>query len=45
MRDLNSLIPADSGWELVNVEDINDKGHIVSKGIRTKKMAGSTPSS
>jgi probable HAF family extracellular repeat protein len=31
MRDLNSLISADSGWKLVNVEDINDNGHIVGK--------------
>ena len=35
MRDLNSLIPADSGWELANVEDINDNGYIVGKGIRS----------
>jgi probable HAF family extracellular repeat protein len=32
MRDLNSLIPANSGWELVSAEAINDKGHIVGYG-------------
>src|SRR5215210_5316715 len=32
MRDLNSLIPADSGWELTNAQDINDKGYIVGLG-------------
>jgi probable HAF family extracellular repeat protein len=33
MRDLNSLIPEDSGWVITNVSDINDYGHIVGKGI------------
>ena len=35
MRDLNSLIPKDSGWELINVSDINDNGYIVGNGINS----------
>jgi probable HAF family extracellular repeat protein len=35
MRDLNSLIPADSGWELTKVSDINDKGYIVGLGVNS----------
>ena len=34
MRDLNSLIPANSGWELISAEAINDKGHIVGYGTK-----------
>jgi len=30
--DLNSLIPADSGWELNFARDINDRGQIVARG-------------
>jgi probable HAF family extracellular repeat protein len=32
MQDLNDLIPADSGWELGDVQDINDNGQIVGEG-------------
>jgi len=32
MRDLNYLIPADSGWELVEATAINDAGQIVGWG-------------
>jgi probable HAF family extracellular repeat protein len=33
MRDLNTLIPPNSGWELIEALKINDKGHIVGHGI------------
>jgi probable HAF family extracellular repeat protein len=33
MRNLNSLIPADSGWELVTAKAINDRGQIVGEGV------------
>jgi probable HAF family extracellular repeat protein len=42
MRDLNTLIPPNSGWELLEALDINDNGHIVGRGIT--KMARSMPS-
>jgi hypothetical protein len=29
MRDLNSAIPAHSGWELLVAQAINDRGQIV----------------
>jgi probable HAF family extracellular repeat protein len=32
MIDLNSLLPADSGWTLYNANAINDKGQIVGVG-------------
>jgi probable HAF family extracellular repeat protein len=32
MRDLNSLLPANSGWELTAAYGINDRGQIVGKG-------------
>jgi probable HAF family extracellular repeat protein len=34
MYDLNSLIPADSGWEIMNATSINDLGQIVGQGVR-----------
>ncbi len=33
MRDLNDLIPADLGWELVSASAINDAGQIVATGL------------
>ncbi len=33
MRDLNSLISPKSRWELTNVEDISDNGHVVGKAV------------
>jgi probable HAF family extracellular repeat protein len=33
MRDLNNLIPADSGWKLTRPQAINDNGYIVGQGI------------
>ena len=33
MQDLNSLIPADSGWELISAIAINTSGQIVGSGI------------
>lgn len=33
MRDLNTLIPKESGWELVTAKAINDKGQIIGEGI------------
>ena len=33
MRDLNYMIPTDSGWELRTAQDINDVGEIVGYGL------------
>ncbi len=33
MHDLNSCIPSDSGWLLVQASGINDAGQIVGHGI------------
>ncbi len=33
LQDLNSLIPPNSGWELVTARAINDKGQIVGEGV------------
>lgn len=33
LKDLNSLIPANSGWVLQNARAINNKGQIVGKGM------------
>jgi probable HAF family extracellular repeat protein len=33
MRDLNTLIPPNSGWELIEAVKINDNGHIVGFGF------------
>ncbi len=33
MQDLNSLIPAGSGWALSVARDINDAGQIVGEGV------------
>jgi probable HAF family extracellular repeat protein len=35
MIDLNSLIPANSGFVVVNAEDINDRGQIAAEAIST----------
>jgi probable HAF family extracellular repeat protein len=32
MYDLNSLIPTDSGWELISAYEINNSGQIVGRG-------------
>lgn len=37
MIDLNSLLPADSGWELTKANGINDLGQIVGVGKRQGK--------
>jgi probable HAF family extracellular repeat protein len=34
MKDLNSLIPANSGWTLVNANSINNVGQIVGYGLK-----------
>jgi probable HAF family extracellular repeat protein len=34
MIDLNTLIPVDSGWELMVATDINNRGQIVGFGVR-----------
>jgi probable HAF family extracellular repeat protein len=39
MADLNSLIPADSGWFLQQISGINDRGQIVGQGINSKTGA------
>lgn len=33
MIDLNSLLPPDSGWQLISAADINEKGQIVGYGL------------
>jgi len=33
MTDLNSLIPANSGWTLTIARGINQHGHIVGEGV------------
>src|SRR5262249_38278489 len=33
MNNLNRLLPAGSGWELVTAKAINDRGQIVGEGI------------
>ena len=38
MKDLNKLIPEDSGWELTCAYDINDGGFIVGEGIRNSEI-------
>ena len=38
LRDLNNLIPAGSGWELVDATGINDTGQIVGFGRLGGKM-------
>jgi probable HAF family extracellular repeat protein len=35
MVDLNSLIPAESGFVITNAEDVNDRGQIVAQGYET----------
>jgi hypothetical protein len=35
MVDLNSMIPAKSGFVITNAEDINDRGQIVAQGYKT----------
>jgi probable HAF family extracellular repeat protein len=32
IRDLNNLIPANSGWELIEAKDINNNGRIIGYG-------------
>lgn len=32
MRDLNKLIPANSGWEINTARGINNRGQIVGEG-------------
>jgi probable HAF family extracellular repeat protein len=33
IKDLNNLIPPNSGWKLTYANDINDSGQIVGEGI------------
>ena len=40
MKDLNDLIPADSGWTLIEARDINNLGQIVGWGRRNGKKRG-----
>jgi probable HAF family extracellular repeat protein len=37
MRDLNTLIPPDSGWVLESAHAINDQGQIIGRGTRDGK--------
>lgn len=38
MMDLNSLLPSDSGWELMSAEFINDSGRIAGYGIYKENL-------
>ena len=38
MTDLNTLIPSDSGWELIFASDINNRGQIVGYGLLGGKL-------
>lgn len=38
MTDLNTVIPANSGWELMYATDINNNGQIVGYGVRDGKF-------
>ncbi|MEO8892558.1 MAG: hypothetical protein ABI417_13660, partial [Coleofasciculaceae cyanobacterium] len=40
MRDLNNLLPADSGWELNQAVSINNKGQIVGTGTFNGQSRG-----
>lgn len=40
MRDLNSLLPAASGWQITNAYDINDSGQIVGNGLHDGVQRG-----
>jgi probable HAF family extracellular repeat protein len=40
LRDLNSLIPANSGWDLQTANSINDDGTIVGTGVFNDPMNG-----
>jgi len=37
LRDLNSLIPANSGWKILTANAINDKGQIAGEGLHDGK--------
>lgn len=37
MRDLNALIPADSGWDLTGAQAVNESGQIVGAGIKNSQ--------
>jgi hypothetical protein len=39
-RDLNSLLPADSGWKLKSADAINDRGEIVGTGALHGEVSG-----
>jgi probable HAF family extracellular repeat protein len=43
MHDLNSRIPATSGWILLAAEDINDQGWIIGWGVRVNSTTPATP--
>jgi probable HAF family extracellular repeat protein len=39
MLDLNSLIPANSGWELLDAYGINDAGQITGEGLYNGQLS------
>jgi probable HAF family extracellular repeat protein len=39
-RDLNNLIPANSGWRLISMRAINDRGQIVGQGLFNEVSKG-----
>jgi probable HAF family extracellular repeat protein len=40
MIDLNSLLPANSGWQLIQANGINDSGQIVGTGFLNGQQSG-----
>jgi probable HAF family extracellular repeat protein len=36
--DLNDVLPAESGWELVEARDINNRGQIIGRGFRNGEL-------
>jgi hypothetical protein len=40
MKDLNKLIPAGSGWVLIDAEGINAAGQIVGLGMHSGREHG-----
>ncbi len=42
LKNLNNLIPCDSGWRIDNATNINNNGEIIGHGLRTEVVAGET---
>lgn len=42
LKDLNNLIPCDSGWRIDNATNINNMGEIIGYGLRAEVIDGET---